>query len=414
MTACASLNDAWKNRLHHLLVEQSIDWWKLFELATWHGTCPLIARLLGEFQDIVPADVWSRFREKANSTAKKNVLFAAELIKLKALLDGNGIEFISYKGLPLSLQAFGNLDCREFSDIDIIVDRARVTDVQKILLDANFSMEPADRILSNDFIYSSLFRKLAFEQTFSRRPQGDVVATSVIDVHWEVAPPYVISFDFATLKTGTIEMELFGRPIRTFKPELSIVLLCCHGTKHEWSRLRWIVDIASIIQAHPNLNWQEVYETAREFGLASKVDLALMLCGELPQYQLNLPEAVASRLLVAQNKLAPLAEQTVKSWFQPDSQKINLRLYWHYELSTFDTFERRANFLLHELCAPDLPTYLGHPLPESLYGLYHIIHPLRLTAGFIRARLPALAFNERQQVSSTACGAAALAQHVST
>lgn len=152
-------------------------------------------------------------------------------------------------------------------------------------------------------MHSALFRRLAFEQTFSRRLEGGLVATSVIDVHWEVAPPFVMSFDFETLKQHTIEVDLFGRTIRTFSPELSIVLLCCHGTKHQWAMLKWIVDIAAVIQAHPGLNWQTVYDTASKFGVASKVDLALLLSRELPWYQLNLSEAVSSRLQAAQKSL---------------------------------------------------------------------------------------------------------------
>jgi hypothetical protein len=112
MMACAVLNDEGKKRLRHLLSARSIDWQKLFRLAKWHGTYPLIARHLGELSDLVPANVLYEFREKATRNTKRNFLFAAELIKLKALLDRHGIEFITYKGLPLSLQSCGDLDSR--------------------------------------------------------------------------------------------------------------------------------------------------------------------------------------------------------------------------------------------------------------------------------------------------------------
>jgi hypothetical protein len=387
LTACEVLGDDAKKRLEQVLASQSVNWPHLLRLATDHGTYPLLSKHLGDYPDYVPAKVLSDLRQSVDANEKKNFLFAAELIKLKVLLDANGIEFMTYKGPSLALQAFGHLANRVFTDLDIIVNRTQVAQVQNLLLAANYTPEPDSRKLLPAFMNSSLFRKLTFEQTFARRPEVDLIATSVIDIHWEVAPPYVLSFDFETLKKNSITIDFLGRTLQTFRPEFLIVVLCCHGTKHQWLYLRWIADIASIIQRHPNLNWQEMYDLARRFGVAAKLDLALILCRELPGFCPSIPSEVLDRIEPLPHRFEKIRHQTLQSWFEPGVQNHNLRLYWYYELATFDRFVHRANFAIHELIEPGLPTYLRFPLPAALFGLYYFIHPLLTLFNFLCARL---------------------------
>jgi len=44
-----------------------------------------------------------------------------------------------------------------------------------------------------------------------------------------------------------------GRETLTVAPEDSLLILCAHSSKHLWSRLGWICDVANLIDSHTDL-----------------------------------------------------------------------------------------------------------------------------------------------------------------
>jgi hypothetical protein len=90
--------------------------------------------------------------------------------------------------------------------------------------------------------------------------------------------------------------------------------------KHQWSLLRWIVDVAEIVNRHPQLNWEETYDIARAFAVTVKLDCALSLCAEFLGSQEKLPGFVLDRL--GGEKFARMKERIVQAWFEPFSPRI--------------------------------------------------------------------------------------------
>ena len=56
-----------------------------------------------------------------------------------------------------------------------------------------------------------------------------------------------------------------------------MVLLCIHGTKHEWRRIGWIADIAELLRANPRIAWDDVLAFAAEAGVSRMVRLGVLL-----------------------------------------------------------------------------------------------------------------------------------------
>jgi len=46
--------------------------------------------------------------------------------------------------------------------------------------------------------------------------------------------------------------------IKIFKNELTLLYLSIHGTKHNWERVEWLVDIVKLVE-NTQLNWNEVF-----------------------------------------------------------------------------------------------------------------------------------------------------------
>jgi hypothetical protein len=95
---------------------------------------------------------------------------------------------------------------------------------------------------------------------------------------------------WAAAGRGTYE----GVPHWTLPPELWLVLLCAHGAKHGWERLRWLADVAALLSLSPPLDWKQIMALARvgrcRRGLASALLLAADLLGA------PLPSAVRAQM----------------------------------------------------------------------------------------------------------------------
>ena len=57
-----------------------------------------------------------------------------------------------------------------------------------------------------------------------------------------------------------------GAEVPNLSPEKTLLVLCMHGSKHAWSRLIWICDVAQLLAACPGLDWNKVNREAKRLG----------------------------------------------------------------------------------------------------------------------------------------------------
>ena len=65
------------------------------------------------------------------------------------------------------------------------------------------------------------------------------------------------------------------------QPEDLLLVLCLHGSKHCWERLAWICDVAELIGANPELDWNEIMRRSAALNIEKAVMLGLDLASEL-------------------------------------------------------------------------------------------------------------------------------------
>src|SRR4029078_5742382 len=72
----------------------------------------------------------SAITERARTVAARNLRLTAELLRLLAEFERQGISAIQIKGPVLAQLAFGNLGWRDFEDLDVLV---RPKDIHKVM-----------------------------------------------------------------------------------------------------------------------------------------------------------------------------------------------------------------------------------------------------------------------------------------
>ena len=54
--------------------------------------------------------------------------------------------------------------------------------------------------------------------------------------------------------------QVAGKDGRTLSPEDLLLALCVHGSVHMWSSLRWVADVARLLERSPQLDWNYTWQ----------------------------------------------------------------------------------------------------------------------------------------------------------
>jgi hypothetical protein len=145
------------------------------------------------------------------------------------------------------------------------------------------------------------------------------------------------------------------------------VILCLHGAKHGWERLKWVFDIAGILRRHPDFDWAALHRLARAYGCRKMIALGLNLAAGVMQTKSASPFSGAAP--------AALREQ----WSMPEVPTLAVR---SMQVQTRDTWWERWRVV-----DPFQPTARDRevlPLPRALHWMYYAIRPIRLLADYGR------------------------------
>jgi hypothetical protein len=113
----------------------------------------------------------------------------------------------------------------------------------------------------------------------------------IVELHWALTGKHwPFPFDFERLQARLISVLCGGATILSFPPEDLLLFLCVHGSRHQWERLTWICDVAELVRAHQQIDWQGLLEQAEMSGAKRMLLLGLFLANGL--LGADLPEDV--------------------------------------------------------------------------------------------------------------------------
>lgn len=380
LLACSRTNVPFelKARIQEL-VQQEIDWKYLIELASLHQLISLVYyNLTAICKDAVPPEYLATMRQVYVHNTQKNMAIAGELVKINRLFQANQIFAIPFKGITLAMSAYKNLAFRDSCDIDILIGKRDFPLATKLLLNAGYEMTGYIATVKDNLE----IRYGSFLQSENNQKGYDFIHRQkriAIDLQWslvEQAKSHYFNLDFEQLKAETGEVFLVGCKLPQFGSETMVLYLCFHGSKHCWQSLKWICDLAEFINAHPELDWQKIEEKARVLKLTTMLHLGMLLAHNF--YQTTIP----TFLLSAANK-----NIRARSLFKQVGEMVFIRRFTQWEDYRFvfqitDSKRGKIKFLRKLLFTPTTKDWDTIRLPKSLFPLYYLIRPYRLTKVF--------------------------------
>jgi hypothetical protein len=367
LLCCSDVRPA-VDRLAHAeaLLAADLDWPWIVATAQLHGVAPLLySHLIAVLQDGAAPAPLERLRESFQADLRRSFLMAQELLAVEELLSANEIPALPYKGPVLAAAEYGNVAHRPCCDLDILVHRSDLERARDLLIARGYV--PEHQLAP---LHERAWLRARNDINLRRRDL-DVV----IELHWELVPRRLgVRFDHDRLWAQTRTVRLGGRDVPTFSPENLLLFLCVHGTKHEWTRLKWIRDVAAVVTNHPDMNWPDVFREARRMGAARILTVGLRLASEVLRCQL--PDHVRRRTEEAAT--VTLADGLRERLFQQADGGHDPLHRSHFHLQVRERFRDKARFAVYTAVVPSSSDRLLVGLPRALTILYYVLRPLRL------------------------------------
>ena len=257
-------------------LREDVDWQRLLGLARAHGVLPLVARALTRIDaSVLPEGLVDEVQRYARSIAMHNLHLVNEVRALDELLALHQIKSVFFKGPLLAIAAYGGLDMRRSTDIDVLVSPGQVRHTEELLREHGFvpftKIQRLGPLRKQVHLY--LTRQLPYR-----------AGNRAIDLHsGVVGMGYGFTLPFETLYARSRTVEVAGTNVRTFGAEDMVLVLCYQGVNNRWGALKYLCDLTAHVESHESIDWTIVRQSAEEMNgsriVRHGLDLARLVLG---------------------------------------------------------------------------------------------------------------------------------------
>ena len=376
LLCCARTSvDSHQIELIKSLTQNPLNWHSMWSLAAKHGVLTLLYwNLKSVCPELVPAPELHKLGKYFQINSLRNKFLEKELVKLLHLFKTHEISAVPFKGPVLASTAYGNLSLRSFGDLDILVQKRDLDRAYQVLRSQDYKRKSElDHEQETDPGHSKY-------HTFVR---GNGLVH--VDLQWIIAGPHFsFSLDHHHWWERLHVVSLNGSMVPSLPPEETLLILCVHGSKHLWEKLKWICDVAELVRVHGlTMDWSRVIEEAQRLGCQRMLFLGLSLARDL--LGTHLSEQVLPLIKKGAPRLNTLAVQVYNGLFPETGTHINSATdisLWY--LSMRDRWQDRMRYYFHLCISRNLSTtdwaFLPHPILYRLF--YYISQPLRLVGKY--------------------------------
>ena len=362
LRAIARSSDA--EQVRRLAAEVS-DWDSLLGLAEEHCVFPMLRLRLADMGSAVPMFVQERVRTDYDRNMLHSLANAVELIAVLKALEDEMIPAMPFKGVVLSASVYHDLSARPAGDLDLLIHHSDLPRAATVAAQRGYDLItpvwPDGTPIKPDY----------YEYHFERQADG-----RVLELRWRLElsdPRFKRDLGMKWVWPRRRSTMLAGAEVPDMSPEIKLLMLCMHGSKHMWSRLLWICDVAQLLDSSPNLDWNEVIDEAKGTGLRRTLALGILLAHQVTGA--TVPQTILQRF-EADTTACKLAQHIQENLFDAPGSTPKGRM--PYGLQLLDFRDRVRWLLSPTLLQPNERDRAAFPLPRSLHPLYYLIRPFRI------------------------------------
>ncbi len=270
-----------------------------------------------------------------------------------------------FKGVVLGASAYGDLTARSAGDLDLLVYFRDLMDATRILKERGYEL--TTKVLEDGSPEAENY----FEYHFVRADDG-----MVLELRWrlELTQPrysHDLGMDWVWPRRRTA--RLAGADVPNLDAVSGLLVLCMHGSKHAWSRLIWIGDVAKLLESDPGLDWNFAQREARRLGLWRCLALGVLLARRVAGAQVP---AGALRSFERDPTARRLADFLQKNLLEAPGSMPGGWVPYNVQILGF--WDRTGALLSPTFLRPNARDRAVVKLPKSLDSLYYVIRPFRV------------------------------------
>ncbi len=340
-------------------------WEEAIEGARQHGVLPMLYFELAANGSAIPAETLELARIEFEHNAFHCLTNAAELLEVLNAFEKAGIAAMPFKGVVLGAAAYGDMTARTAGDLDLLIYFRDLMEASRILKKRGY--EVTTKVLQDGSPEAEDY----FEYHFVRADDG-----MVLELRWrlELTQPrysHDLGMDWVWPRRRTV--KLAGADVSNLDPVSGLLILCMHGSKHAWSRLIWIADVAKLIESDPGLDWDFAQQEAKRLGLWRCLALGVLLARWVAGAQV--PDE-ALRRFEGDRTAHRLADFLQENIFKaPGSMPGG---WVPYNIQILDFRDRAGALVSPSFLRPNARDRSVVKLPKSLEALYYVIRPFRI------------------------------------
>ncbi|MBP2645632.1 MAG: hypothetical protein H6Q75_1072 [Firmicutes bacterium] len=349
------------------LIQETIDWQYVLTLVRYHQSGSLVYKTLSQVPELVPQEILKALHREYKENMARSLVMTGELVKICAVLERQGIAYAVLKGIPLGYMLYGDLGYRVSGDLDILVWPEELDKAVSLLEGMEFRREDPSFLTERG-------RKgwLAETNHFTLHHKNGIA----VELHWRLENNE-LSLPLAYVQGSLTNVMVAGHKISVMNKEELLLFLVLHGAKHGWARVKWLTDIAAMIQCG-GFDWKRVNRLAQCLEVRCVLNQALLLAGEL----LKVPLGEEFMAVAAQDKKArqlALAAMPIIATpvFNKNCVPYKLRYfaYKQYKFYLLRGWKRKISYIGNQF-RPTENDIRVITLPQCLYFLYYAIRPL--------------------------------------
>ena len=360
-----NLAESTAQAIRELSSKDAFDWEYVLASASYHRLTALLAyhvRSIGG--EIVPQPYRLQLQSENTQNTERCLWLTGELAKLVTAMQDAELPWIAFKGPTLAITAYRDPGLRQFTDLDLFVREADVARAKELLLKRGF--KPA-RNLSR----AREAAMLRFDNACAFVNEQDVL----VDLHWRFAPRYLsLPLETEDLWRRLRQVAIGNQRVDTLSPEDLLLVLCCHGFSHQWERLVWVCDVATLIERDDDFDWDYFFRQAERLGIVRIVLLGLFLASDL--LETSLPSQVSERLR-SESDVRRAAQEVAAQLFAPDTPR-----WIGPQLKMRERSRDRIKSLLAMLLVPRDYDWMFASIPDSVGFLYYLVRPIRMIRAY--------------------------------
>ncbi|MFT6136958.1 MAG: hypothetical protein ACJARP_000509 [Vicingaceae bacterium] len=245
-------------------------WENIIDLSIKHRIVNKIEKQTKALKVSLPADLNEKISNQSKNSTLKMLLFTAEISLICEAFNKLSISVIPLKGPIASKQIYGDFAAKNSRDIDLLIKEEHL---EKCIAE----IENLGYINSYPFNSLSKKQKKAFQRSNNQLAFFHPKKKIQVEIHWRLfANRHLLPLTFDELLIDSTQIIVGKTTINCLSETHLLLYLCAHGSKHQWSLLYWLLEVATLTQK-VKYDWEKILKESQELGVYRALVQGLIL-----------------------------------------------------------------------------------------------------------------------------------------